>query len=115
MNMGSLMDYLEIGCACWEFQCNLWLIAGSPPAPPIRNSEPKGDLHKELMQCQFYFKSRREDVTFRCGGCQIEIYCTSAVCPRRQTRLVRMLILIARAEQRVPEEGVEQAQAEVRD
>lgn len=107
------MDYLEIGCACCEFQYNLWLIAGEPPAPPNRNSDPKGDLHKELMQCQFCFKSRREGVTFfRCGGCQIEIYCVSAVCPG--ARLVRMLILVGRAEQRVPEEGMEQAQAEVR-
>ncbi|KAL1937857.1 hypothetical protein VTO73DRAFT_12750 [Trametes versicolor] len=77
MNMGSLVDYLEIGCECCEFQYNLWLIAGEPPPPQNRSSDPKGDLHKELMQCQFCFKSRREGVTFfRCGGCQIEIYCS---------------------------------------
>ncbi|KAI0629515.1 hypothetical protein C8Q77DRAFT_291674 [Trametes polyzona] len=77
MNMGSLVDYLEIGCKCCELQYNLWLIAGEPPPPRHRANDQEGELHKGLMQCQFCFASRREGVTFfRCGGCQIEIYCS---------------------------------------
>ncbi|KAI9067489.1 hypothetical protein FKP32DRAFT_1563700 [Trametes sanguinea] len=71
------MDYWELGCKCCEIQYQLWLIAGEPPAPKPRKNEPKGLLHKELMQCQCCFRSKQEGTTFfRCGGCQIEIYCS---------------------------------------
>ena len=77
MDIAALIDYFEIGCPCCQLEYQLWFITGVPPAPH-RNpqSDPKGALHRELMQCQFCFKSRREGVQFfRCGGCSIEIYC----------------------------------------
>ncbi|KAM5537922.1 hypothetical protein V8D89_008398 [Ganoderma adspersum] len=78
MDIAALIDYFEIGCPCCQLEYQLWFITGVPPAPH-RNpqSDPKGALHRELMQCQFCFKSRREGVQFfRCGGCSIEIYCS---------------------------------------
>ncbi|KAI0653305.1 hypothetical protein C8Q70DRAFT_640144 [Cubamyces menziesii] len=77
MNMACLVDYLTIGCECCEFQYNLWFVNGEPPPPQHRPADQRGLLHKELMQCQFCFKSKMEGVTFfRCGACQIEIYCS---------------------------------------
>ena len=77
MDIASLVDYLEIGCPCCQLDYNVWFLTGVPP-PPQRHvlPDPKAALHRELMQCQFCFKSKREGVSFfRCGGCQIEIYC----------------------------------------
>ncbi|KAH9846497.1 hypothetical protein C2E23DRAFT_575533 [Lenzites betulinus] len=79
MDITCVTKYLEIGCKCCELQYNLWLIAGEPPPPQKREGDQKGEIHKELMQCQFCYKSKRDGITFfRCGGCQIEIYCSKA-------------------------------------
>lgn len=82
MDVASLIDHFEIGCPCCQVEYQVYFVTGVPP-PPQRNSQsdPKGELHRELMQCQFCFKSRREGITFfRCGGCQIEIYCVRDHC-----------------------------------
>lgn len=87
MDIASLVDYLEIGCPCCQLDYNVWFLTGVPP-PPQRHvlPDPKAALHRELMQCQFCFKSKREGVSFfRCGGCQIEIYCVRpVVCSTRR-------------------------------
>ncbi|KAI0752798.1 hypothetical protein C8Q80DRAFT_1267287 [Daedaleopsis nitida] len=78
MDMGPLVDYLEIGCSCCQIDYNVWFLTGVPP-PPQRHTlpDPKAALHRELMQCQFCFKSRAEGAAFfRCTGCSIEIYCS---------------------------------------
>ncbi len=110
MDIGSLVDYLEIGCPCCQLEYNVWFLTGLPP-PPHRHAlaDPKAALHRELMQCQFCFKSRREGVTFfRCAGCQIEIYCVSL---SSRSLLPSRLPSISRdAEQTVSEASMEKTQ-----
>ncbi|KAJ6454203.1 hypothetical protein C8R45DRAFT_1038349 [Mycena sanguinolenta] len=54
-------------------------VSNAPSASCHRHVQfdPKGSQRKELIQCQYCFKSKGPGVTLqRCGACEIDLYCS---------------------------------------